>query len=346
MKQPFLIDSYMHNLFAQVYKDPFAEIHGKDEIKTVCKNLQTKLQGIFALDAIPGKMENPDIICLQETDRGDYIQKKMAITFCENLTMPVYLLLPKKTKEKMPCTVALCGHGYGVRQIVAVQKNGKPRTLPFFDDYQKHFAVELVRRGCIVAAPELFGFGEMKLKKDMKIPFYSSSCKTVSSHLLPFGITTASIRILQALVCADLLLQCPQADPDRLGIMGISGGGLTALYAAVLDERFQRICISGYINSFRTSILQVWHCPDNYFPGILQSGDIADFACCLAPRKLITESGENDPLFPIEGSRTAIEKIRRIYSLLDAENQYTADIFKGKHRVSGTYSFQMLSETN
>lgn len=344
MKQDFLIDSYMQNLFGQVYRDPFADVRNKEDAQAVCRELQQKLHSVFAVDLIPGKKAKAETRCIREDDRGAYIQKKLTVTFCDNLTMPVYLLVPKKINKKAPCTVALCGHGYGVRQIVGVRKNGSPKKLPFIDDYQKHFAVQLAERGCIVAAPELFGFGEMKLKKDMNIPFYSSSCKTISSHLLPFGITTASMRILQAQVCADILLQMHEADADRLGIMGISGGGLTALYTAALDERFQRICISGYVNSFRTSILSMWHCPDNYFPDIIRYGDIGDFAATLAPRTLVTESGKRDPLFPLEGSLEGIEKIRRVYSLLDAENKYTADIFDGEHRVSGAHSFRILSE--
>lgn len=344
MQYPFAIDNYMNALFDTVYKDPFADVTDAESARAVCKKLQTDAERIFALDKIPSRLAEIKTECLHETDRGTFVQKKLAVTCCEGLTVPVYLLIPKNKKEKMPCVVALCGHGYGVRQIVGTKKNGQPKKLPFFDEYQKQFAVRLAERGCMVIAPELFGFGEMKLKKDMKIPFYSSSCKTVSSHLLPFGITTASMRIFQAIVCADVVLQQKQADADRLGIMGISGGGLTALYAAVLDERFRRICISGYVNSFKTSILRVWHCPDNYFPDILHSGDIADFACALAPRRLVTESGRKDPLFSIEGSEEAVKKIRRIYSLLGAENQYTADVFDGKHRVSGSVSFDMLSE--
>ncbi len=129
-----------------------------------------------------------------------------------------------------------------------------------------------------------------------------------------------------------------------LVLLGGGGGGLTALYASVLDERFRRICIAGYVNSFKTSILRMWHCPDNYVPDILNTGDIADFACALAPRVLVTESGKKDPLFPIDGTLPAIEKIRRVYSLLGAENNYTADVFDGKHQVHGAQSFTLLSE--
>lgn len=334
----------MGNLFDTVYKDPFADVADKETALAVCEKIRQSAKTVFALEKIPNRLSQIRSECITEIDRGTFIQKKLAVTYCENLTMPVYLLIPKGIKESAPCTVALCGHGYGVRQIVGTKANGQPKKLPFFDEYQKQFAVRLAQKGCLVAAPELFGFGEMKLQKDFKIPFYSSSCKTVSSHFLPFGVSTATMRILQAVVCADILLQLPQADAVRLGIMGISGGGLTALYAAVPDERFKRICISGYVNSFKTSILNMRHCPDNYFPDILRHGDIADFACALAPRTLVTESGKKDPLFPLHGTLPAIDKIRRVYSLFEAENKYTADIFNGKHQVHGNLSFEILSE--
>lgn len=344
MKHPFAVDNYMTNLFDTVYKDPFCDVQNKDDALAVCEKIRQNAQSVFALDKIPGRNTEYEIRVVDEIDRGTFVQKKLAVTYCEGLTMPVYMLIPKNIKENAPCTVALCGHGYGVRQIIGTRKNGKPKILSFWDEYQKQFAVKLVKQGCIVAAPELFGFGEMKLEKDFKIPFYSSSCKTVSSHFLPVGVTTASMRILQAVVCADLLLQEPKADKDRLGIMGISGGGLTALYASVLDERFKRICISGYVNSFKTSIFSMWHCPDNYIPDILNTGDIADFACALAPRTLITESGTKDPLFPMVGTKPAIEKIRRVYALLNAEHKYSADVFDGKHQVHAEQSLRMLSE--
>ncbi len=344
MKHPFAIDNYMNGLFDSTYTDPFANANDRATAAAACEKIRSDAKQIFALHKIPARLEGCRIECIAETDRGTFVQKKLAVTCCEGLAMPVYLLVPKNIKETAPAVVALCGHGYGVRQIIGTRKNGKPKLLPFFDEYQKQFAVKLAEKGCIVAAPELFGFGEMKLEKDFKIPFYSASCKTVSSHFLPFGVTTASMRILQAIVCADILLQQKNADAQKLGIMGISGGGLTALYASVLDERFKRICISGYVNSFKTSILYRWHCPDNYFPDIIRHGDIADFACALAPRTLITENGKRDPLFPLNGTLPATEKIRRVYSLLGAESNYTTDIFDGKHQVHGTLSLQILSE--
>ena len=88
----------------------------------------------------------------------------------------------------------------------------------------------------------------------------------------------------------------------------------------------------------------MWHCPDNYIPHILRTGEIYDFASSLAPRRLLIESGEKDKIFPIDASKKAHESIKRIYALMGAEENLTIDIFNGKHSVSGRKSFDFLSE--
>ena len=116
------------------------------------------------------------------------------------------------------------------------------------------------------------------------------------------------------------------------------------MYASVLDERFRKIVVSGYVNTFRDSIFARWHCPDNYIPGILEVGEIYDFASSLAPRELLIESGKKDKLFPMEASLKAHENVKRIYSLMGAEDKLHTDVFNGKHSVSGRKSFDFLAK--
>ena len=240
--------------------------------------------------------------------------------------------------------MAVCGHGYGVRQILRQDKRGGTRIMNFLDNYQKNFALELAKRGATVLAFEPVAFGEARLQKDLKKPFYISSCDTVSHHALLYGISTAALRVRQAIAAADILLSLPSTDPERLGVMGISGGGLVALYAALSDDRFRRVAVSGYINTYATGILARWHCPDNYIPALATAGDTGDFAAALAPRVLVMESGVRDRLFTVDGSRAAAERIKSVYALFGAENNFYLDIFEGKHRISGEISFGVLTQ--
>ncbi len=332
----------MRGLYSQLAAKPYEAADTAEEIASVSESIRKKAAEIFALRLLP-KSEAVQKKLIKRLEYPDYILEKFSVNICTGLEMAVFLLKPKVIKQKAPAVVALCGHGYGVRQILNISKRTNKKILPYIDSYQKNFAVELVKRGCIVAAPELFGFGEARLQRDLMKPFYISSCDELSHHLLPYGLTTASLRIYQALACAQLLLSESEVDPERLGCMGISGGALTALYASVLDERIKRIVLSGYVNTFKDSILSLWHCPDNYIPDILRVGEIYDFASSLAPRELLIESGTKDKLFPIEASRLAHSKISRIYSALGCEDRLIIDVFNGKHSVSGRKSFDFLS---
>ena len=63
--------------------------------------------------------------------------------------------------------------------------------------------------------------------------------------------------------------------------------------------------ISGYLNTFRDSIMSLSHCIDNYVPGILNWAEMYDVAGLIAPRPLFVESGIKDDIFPIEASKQA-----------------------------------------
>lgn len=340
---PYTPDEFMASLYGKLCADPYKNAESPEEVRAVSETIKKRAEDIFNLSALK---DNTPPVMTKEGDclnYEDYTLQKYSLDTCENLKTAVFVLTPKNIKENAPAVVALCGHGYGVRQILNISKSGKKKHIRYLDNYQKNFAVELVKKGCIVIAPELFGFGEARLKKDLIKPFYISSCDELSHHLLPYGLTTASMRVLQAIRCVDVLYKMKNADKKRIGIMGISGGGLTALYSAVLDERIKRIVISGYVNSFRDSILSVWHCPDNYIPRIMQTGEIFDFASSLAPRELLIESGTKDKLFPINASLDAHEKIKSVYRKANASDKIIIDVFDGKHSVSGKKSFEFLS---
>lgn len=344
-RSQFSPDNFMNEIYNELHSQPFSDAKTKDDVLRIGAEIKEQTKQIFNIDTLRKLSDEFKLTSIGEPlEYTEYTLKKYGFELCKGLYSSVYILTPKKVTKNPNGVVALCGHGYGVRHILNISKNGKKKNIPYLDNYQKNFAVELAKRGCVVAAPELFGFGEARLKKDLKKPFYISSCDELSHHLLPYGLTVASIRIYQAIACAEILINRFHIDDSKLSCMGISGGGLTALYASVIDERFKKIVISGYVNTFRDSILSRWHCPDNYIPDILKIGEIYDFASSLAPRELLIESGKKDKLFPVDASLKAHNEIRRIYSAADATDKLTIDVFNGKHSVSGEKSFDFLSK--
>ncbi|MBR2868784.1 MAG: hypothetical protein IKB88_06955 [Clostridia bacterium] len=344
-KYQYYPDEFMSGLYGKFKNEPYKNVSSKEEALATGKAIREKTEKIFNINKFCDFNAKTEFEKKSDAvDYPNYTLQKYSLKICDGLISAVYMLTPKNISKKTVGVVALCGHGYGVRQILNIKKNGNKKHFRYIDNYQKSFAVELAERGCVVIAPELFGFGEARLKKDLRKPFYISSCDELSHHLLPYGLTTASIRIAQALMCAKVLRENDSVDENKISVMGISGGGLTALYTSVLDERINKTVVSGYINTFRDSILSLWHCPDNYIPGILEIGEIYDFASALAPRELFIESGKKDKLFPINASVTAHENIRRVYEIADAKDKLHIDVFNGKHSVWGENSFDWLAK--
>ncbi len=338
-KQSFTPDKFFEEIYG-TYKTPFENADGKEETLRVCSEIKEKLKETLAIEKIPYKTETLNLEIIKSEKRKNYTLHTASAEICRGLNMLCYILEPEGKPKSG--TVAFCGHGYGCRQIIRQSKSGRYRTINFLDNYQKNFAEALAEQGHLVIVPEPVGFGEARLKKDLFKPFYSSSCDTVSHHSLLYGFSAASLRVYQVQRCVDILEQ--KYGCEKIGCMGISGGGLVSLYSACVDERIEKVCVCGYINTFKTSVMSMWHCPDNYIPGLLSIGEMYDFASALAPRKLMMQYGTGDKLFPIDGSRLAAQKIASVYSRVGAEENFVPVEFDGKHEVSLPQAIEFFND--
>ena len=142
-------------------------------------------------------------------------------------------------------------------------------------------------------------------------------------------------RVWDVMRAIDYIATRPELDADRVGCMGISGGGTSTLFAAALEPRIRAAMVSGYLNTFRDSIGSLAHCVDNYVPGILNWAEMADIAGLVAPRPLFAESGEQDDIFPIAASRESVAEVREVYAVFQAADRIEHEVFPGEHSFWG-----------
>lgn len=339
MNRPYAPDAYYEKLYA-ARPAPFSDVT-KENWRQKTETVRESVQKILGKETVPLK-KDPIAVRPEKTgQRNGYRVETLSVEICEGLTMLCYVLIPDEKRSETG-VAAVCGHGYGCRQILRQSESGRKRIFNFFDNYQKNFAEALALEGHTVIVPEPVGFGKARLKKDSLKPFYASSCETVSGHSLLYGFSTAALRVWQVRCCIDLLLT--RYGCRKAGCMGISGGGLVTLFASLTDERIEKTAVCGYVNTFGTSVLAMWHCPDNYIPGLLTVGDMYDFASALAPKKLLIECGKKDRLFPIRGSSEAIENIKRVYEKAGVPENFTPVVFDGKHEVSLPQALQFFRD--
>ncbi|MEJ8305127.1 dienelactone hydrolase family protein [Saccharibacillus sacchari] len=292
--------------------------------------------------SVPAEL-NP--LLLEQTQCDGYTRERIEVTTYEGLRMPLYLLIPDTlgSPDPLPVVLAIHGHGYGSREIVGLHPDGSARQSQ--PGLHKDFALSLVRQGFVVAVPELLGFGDRRLAEDLALAAEDpgkNSCFRLSSALLMVGQTMAGYRIYETMRALDYVQTRQETDSGRVGIMGISGGGLVAGFTAALDQRIACAVVSGYTNTFAASILTRNHCLDNYIPGILLEAEMPDLLGLIAPRGLFVESGVNDHLFGPAGVREALDRLQVIFQASGHPNSIEADFFEGGHEIHGDPAFAWL----
>lgn len=311
--------------------------------------LQWQLSCAVALSKAVGFLDSPLVDpsprLLEEIDRGTFVQRKMVIQTAKNAEMPFYILKPKDEEGKLPAVLAYHGHGRGVSEIVGIDENGDYRDEPH--GYQKSFAVELCKRGFIVVAPEISCFGERQEDYSHLEPYQTapSTCHQAATWAIMLGKSILGLRIRDSMRLLDYVSTLPEVMEDQIGVMGISGGGMLAMFHSALDLRIKAIVLSGYFGNFKDNILALHHCTCNFAPGVLSIGDFQDLVGLLAPRPLLVEAGSDDPIFPIDSVRPCFSRTKEIYETFgcDSESTIHLDEFSGDHEISGRASYDFLT---
>lgn len=250
----------------------------------------------------------------------------------EGMRAAGWLLVPDQPNGA--AVVALPGHGIGADAVAGVRD----------EPYQAKFGVQCAERGWTTLVLEQVSFGRRRDSRAEKAGGGSSSCVRDSMAALMLGETITGWRVFDTLRAVDLLSQTPGVDPKRIATLGISGGGLTSLFAAALDPRIAACGVSGYFNTFAGSVLAVDHCVDNFVPGLLNVCEMPDLAALVAPRPFFAESGDRDPIFPLATFREAEDTAKRIYAHAGATRNFGSEVFPGDHFFHGKQLLAFLEQ--
>ena len=219
-------------------------------------------------------------------------------------TVSAYLLLPASVKpdEKRPAVIV----------FHSTQPAGKDQPAGLTDETDKHIALHLARRGYVTIAPDYPSFGEYK--HDFANDRYESGVMQAISD---------NVRTL------DVLCEQPEVDPSRIGAIGHSLGGHTAIFTALYDTRIKAVVSNCGFTSFRRYYggdLTGWT-SDRYFPRIASDFgkdpnrmpfEFSDLISALAPRAFLASSPLHDDNFDVTGVKETIAAAKPAYERFGA----------------------------
>jgi dienelactone hydrolase len=216
-----------------------------------------------------------------------YTREKIVFDSQPGVSVLAYLLLPEKARRPAAVMICVPGHGRGVDDIVGIDEKGNERTDKA--GYQHDFAIQVAEAGIAALAIEPMGFGCRRDPLNARQGLGRKACDPVAGGALLVGQTMIGWRVWDIMQTIDYIATRSELDQNRIGCMGISGGGTVTVFSTALEPRIRVALVSGYLNTFRDSIGSLAHCSDNYVPGILNWAEMHDLAGLIAPRPVYVE---------------------------------------------------------
>ena len=278
---------------------------------------------------------------LETRDFPTYVREKFVFESRPGVGLLGYLILPKNAPQPVPAVVCVPGHGRGVDDIVGIDEHGNDRTAR--GPYEFDFALQVAGHGLAAVAIEPMAFGCRRDARTKAKGPAAYACQPVAGSALLLGETMIGWRVFDVMRTIDWIETRPQLDAKRIGCVGISGGGTCALFSAALESRIRAVLVSGYLNTFRSSIMSLSHCIDNYVPGILNWAEMYDVAGLIAPRPFFSEGGDRDPIFPVAATRESFARMRKVYEIFGATDAAQQEIFPGVHEFHGVRGLPFLA---
>ncbi|MBQ6470940.1 MAG: acetylxylan esterase [Victivallales bacterium] len=219
---------------------------------------------------------------------------------------------PLHASGRLPVALHLCGHNL----------TGK------INDHGKELNLALASGGMAVLTIDPLDQGERMRFPDLKFSQNVRGHNQVGKLLVGCGSWFGVWRAWDAIRGLDYLLSRPEIDPERVYVIGCSGGGTMTALLNAWESRVAGAVSSCYITSWTHNVENELPADAEQIPpGLAAAGlEMADLLIAAAPRPILL-SGEKDDIFDVRGSREAYEDVRKIYRLLGCERD--ARIFIG-----------------
>lgn len=251
-----------------------------------------------------------------ETGKG-YVIRKLRYEGFPGMWIPALLYEPAELKGKVP---------------VVLNPNGHERDLGKAVTYKQIRCINLAKRGMIALNPEWLAMGELRL------PGYDHYELAYLDLCGQAGVGVFYMLLKRGL---DVLLDHPNADPERVAVTGLSGGGWQTITISSLDTRV------------KLSVPNAGYCaqpPRIDYPG--DTGDIEQTPCdlltvcdynhltaLLAPRPALLIYNEKDNCcFPTPRAKPSVyDPVVPFYELYGKRDQFQLH----NNKDPGTHNYEV-----
>ena len=291
---------------------------------------------------------NPTLLAQWEDD--GLCKQRWIIDVHQYLSATVQVNLPGDLRAGEKRATILCWHGHGdLGKAPVMNTAGSEQHKANVARHNYAYGHAMAQAGFVTFAIDWIGGGE---RGDANWPHQQGQkaagrdwCNLYYLHATMLGMTSLSINLAHGRAATDFACSLPQVDAEKLGVMGLSGGGTMALWSALCDERFKAtevICYSDLWPLFGTRDIN--YCGMQVAPGLFKLVHLHDLQGLLAPRPLLVDIGAYDTVFAVENALACYREVEQIYAAAGASENLNLDLFAGEHAWGANKSVDFFSQ--
>jgi dienelactone hydrolase len=285
---------------------------------------QRQLREMLGLDPMPPRTDLKAEI-KGVVERPDFVIERILYQSSPGLYVTANLYRPKVVEKPLPAVLYVCGHA-------KVEKDG---VIYGCKAHYQHHAAWFAANGYVCLVVDTLQLGEVP-------GVHHGVLRMGRWWWQSRGYTPAGVEVWNGIRGLDYLCSRPEVDPERLGVTGRSGGGAMSWYLGAVDDRLKVVVPVAGITDLSDHIVAGapggphpdgvidGHCDCMYFVNTYR-WDYTMLAALVAPKALLVENTDADPIFPEAGVRRIHKQLETVYGWLGVPDRLDLVIGKGGH---------------
>ena len=307
-----MIDAYMKQTAERLAARYLAGVDSADAWRALRPELYRQYMDMLGLWPLPKRTPLKATVT-GTLERSDFVVEKLHFQSRPRLYVTGNLYRPKKAAGKLPAVLYVCGHA----------RCGRDGNKSAYHHHGMWFATH----GMVCLMIDTLQLGEIA-------GVHHGTYRHDRWWWHSRGYTPAGVECWNAIRAVDYLQMRPEVDGERIAVTGRSGGGACSFWLAAADERVKvAVPVSGLgdLDVYVTDRVVNGHC-DCMFLYNTYRWPCAQIAAMVAPRPLLFANSDGDTIFPMDGNRRVIARLRRLYKLLGAGRLVDAFVNHGPHK--------------
>jgi len=266
---------------------------------------------------------------VEKVRRDGYTRYLYHLTREAGTVLPVHVLVPQKDRFNGRTVVCPHGHGQDDKVVAGIAPPSRPHGN-WFGPFTGNYAELLAQAGFLTAT-----WSERALSHERRdsLGRPGDPCNLAGLCAQAMGMTLPGLHLFDLHGVTDLLCAAHGADPRRLGLMGLSGGGTMTYLAGAYDERFKAVAPFCGVLSYADYARGENGCGQQIVPGLYPTLDVGELLCLTAPRPMLLGQGRRDVTFNVFVLQRFARQARRAYRLLGAAESLEVHLYDLAHQV-------------